>query len=121
VTYDEIKTPRSLDLGCVLLIALVLVATALGFILVRELTSSPTPPNPSSTVPLNDAPDQPGPWLRRTERMRLERELEAAEAELAQIRRDARMDTQPETRAQWRAAIREAEERVAELERRLAR
>ena len=53
------------------------------------------------------------------EERRFEQELESAERELTQARRDARADTQPETRAAWDDLIAEREAQVREARKRL--
>ncbi len=100
---SEPERKPGIDWGVVLVLALVLAVPLLGWQLYRMIEGQP---------PAIEEIDTP-------EMRRLQRELAQAERELEEARKEARMDTQPETFATWRATIQQHEAEVEACKQRI--
>lgn len=85
---------RRIDWGVVLFLGLLLAVPATGYLLYTLIAE-----------PSVERPDIP-------ELRQLERDLAAAQRELAEMRKAARMDTQPEVQAMWRTSLAEQQAKV---------
>lgn len=115
------RPARAIDAGCATFLALVLATALLAWLLISELQAPDEATGPREDPRTTEPDSRPAERLTRRERIRLESELERARRDLDDTRATSRLDTQPETRAQWQRALDAARARVEEIEKRLGR